>query len=339
MLEISPMEVAPPAPGKATRIAEDLLWFRFAIPYQPNHVNLFALDTHDGWLLLDCGAKSDATATSWKFILHGPLAGQKVAGIIVSHHHPDHLGYAGALAAVTGAPVYIGSAEYKAARWMADFSDEDYMEKASEAFENFGFDKDLIAQAASAGNKYRSLVWDLPEVTVIGEFHFFQSRKGKWITRLDAGHSPGHISLVDVDRKLYLGGDYLLPQISPRIAVSLADVNDDPLRAYLTYLEGMTHLTDEWLIVPSHDWPYFGGGIRARELIKNHHTRVERALAAAGEEPITTAQAMRVLFDRNLDPTDLFFASCEARAHLNYLVTQGKLSRTTEDGVCQFTSV
>ncbi len=61
---------------------------------------------------------------------------------------------------------------------------------------------------------------------------------------------------------------------------------------------------------------------------------------AARKAPLSTAAAMAVLFS-NSDFGDhrLYFASGEARAHLNHLVTTGQLTRQTDaDGTDWFVS-
>ena len=99
---------------------------RFTLPFRLNHINLFAFDTDDGWLVLDCGIKGAATIDQWQALLDGPLAGQPVCGIIVSHYHADHVGYAGALAAHTGASVYMGAVEYEQVQWGLGQTDSEY---------------------------------------------------------------------------------------------------------------------------------------------------------------------------------------------------------------------
>ena len=63
--KMTALDLAPPTAGKMQKLADDLYWIRFTLPFRLNHINLFAFDTDDGWLLLDCGIKGDATAAQW----------------------------------------------------------------------------------------------------------------------------------------------------------------------------------------------------------------------------------------------------------------------------------
>jgi glyoxylase-like metal-dependent hydrolase (beta-lactamase superfamily II) len=95
---------------------------------------------------------------------------------------------------------------------------------------------------------------------------------------------------------------------------------------YYEYLVHMLNLDEEWLIIPGHDWPYFGGGARAAELIKHHNSRLQLLRDASRKAgPLSTADAMRALFAFDLTDHELYFAICEARAHLNHLVARGEM--------------
>ena len=73
---MTPLAIGPPKAGEMVALAVDLYWMRFTLPFRLNHINLYAFDTKDGWLLLDCGIQSQAIADQWQVMLAGPLAGQ-----------------------------------------------------------------------------------------------------------------------------------------------------------------------------------------------------------------------------------------------------------------------
>ena len=333
--QMTKLEVEIPAPAQMQKLAEDLYWFRFSLPFRLNHINLYALDTKDGWLLLDCGINKPSNEEQWDMMLAGPMANRPIAGIIISHHHADHIGYAGALSARTGAPIFIGQTEYDMAHWALSQSEEHFGNVAGDAYAEFGLTAETVARTRAVGNYYRSLVGDLPAVTIVEAGHEFVTRHGRWTVRFDAGHSPGHLSLTEHDRKLYIGVDFLLPRISPNISVSLRNPDGDVLAAYFTYLEDMTKMAPDWLVISGHDWPYYGGAGRARALIAHHEARLASLLAP--QRPLSTADAMHELFRFELTDHEVFFASCEARAHLNNLVTRGDMTSDVENGVSIFT--
>ncbi len=334
---MSPLSINPPEAGSLVALADDLYWMRFTLPFRLNHINLYAFDTRDGWLLLDCGINSEAIANQWAMMLEGPLAGQPICGIVVSHYHADHVGYAGNLAKITGAPVYMGAVEHEQASWGLAQSDEHAGGLLAKTYAQFGLSDEVVNRVRQEGNYYRKLAGDLPDVTIIDAGHQFETKSGCWSTRFDTGHSPGHMSLSNFDRKLHICVDFLLPRISPNISVSLRSIEVDMLGHYYEYLGQMLSLDNEWLIIPGHDWPYFGGGIRAAELIEHHNSRLQLLQDAASKAgPLSTADAMRALFAFDLTDHELYFASCEARAHLNHLVIRDEMRIEQVAGIDYF---
>lgn len=335
--DLRQIDIAPPADGKIVRLADDLVWYRFRMPFRLNHINLFALETDAGWMLVDCGINTDDTSAQWDAILPQLTAQRPIAGIIVTHHHGDHIGHAGPLAARTGAPILMGRAEFHMAQAALAMSDAEYGDMTAQAYANFGFDDDVIERNRQIGNYYRQLVAPLPDVTIIESTWRLPTIAGEWSPRFDAGHSPGHLGLIDHERRLYLAIDFLLGRISPNISVSLRNPDGDVLAGYYDYLDDLDWLTPDWKIFCGHDWHYFDGARRARQLIAHHDRRLDQLRATAAAQ--TTADAIRTLFPMELTDHEVYFASCEARAHLNHLVTRGEMRREITSGIAGFTPV
>ena len=66
------------------------------LPWALDHVHCYGLRSPDGWTLVDAGLGTPGTIERWHAVLanlDGP-----VAGVVVTHYHPDHLGAAAELA-------------------------------------------------------------------------------------------------------------------------------------------------------------------------------------------------------------------------------------------------
>ena len=329
------LDVAPPQRGDIIRLAEDLVWFRFGMPFRLNHINLFALETDEGWLLIDAGINSVDTGSEWDAILPQLTAQRPIAGIIITHHHGDHIGHAAPLCERTGAPVMISRTEHDMAVRALEMSDDAYGEMTANAYRNYGLPDEVVTRNRAIGNYYRKLVAPLPSVQILDAGQTIRTIAGNWQIRLDAGHSPAHLGLVDPSRRIYLAVDFLLGRISPNISVGLREPDGDVLAHYYEYLRNLEWLTPDWLVVCGHDWHYFDGARRARQLIAHHDRRLGQLLETT--RPQTTADAIATLFPMELTDHEIYFASCEARAHLNHLVTRGDMWRETKDGVAIFT--
>ena len=85
----------PPVEAEAVEVADGVLWLRISLPMALDHVNAYALRDDDGWTVIDTGLNTKRTRAIWQSITEGPLAGAPVRRLIVTHHHPDHVGLAG----------------------------------------------------------------------------------------------------------------------------------------------------------------------------------------------------------------------------------------------------
>ena len=319
------LALSPPDSGTLCQLAADLYWARFTLPFRLNHINLYIIDTPDGWVLIDAGINATSTADTWEALLSGPLAHQRVDRMIITHHHVDHIGYAGPLAKRTSAPVFMSKGEAIKAQWMIGKDDDEFAALVANTYRAYGLDEENCAIAAKDKGRFRRHVAPLPPCDILNEGDVIKSRHGAFVVRIDEGHSQAHIGLVDEGRGLYIAMDFLLPRISPNISVDLRDLNKDMLGAYLSYLNSLSEMDESWHIFPGHDWPFTKGASRARALIAHHNERLAALTTAARIAPLTVDDAMGVLFGKSFEAHELYFASGEARAHLTHLLAIGKM--------------
>lgn len=317
--------------GQLRQLADDLFWARFDLPFRLNHINLYMLDTVDGWVLIDTGLNNQATAAHWQSLLTGPLAGKPVARIIVTHHHVDHIGYAGPLAELTAAPVFASPAEANHADWLYRLAPDEFGALLATIYSRYGLPSKTIEAVRQGGSRYRRNTAPLPDFRALQPGEEIKTTAGCWCIRTDTGHSDDQISLMDPARNLFLSIDFLLPRISPNISADIRNPDFDLLSAYFTYLSEMRDLPDEMSIFPGHDWPFRQGGVRAQQLIDHHHHRLDKLVAAAKDSPLTVWSEMDVLFGRSFGDHEMYFAAGEARAHLNHLVAIGRLRQLSDD--------
>src|SRR5262249_22216183 len=95
----------PPEPGAVVEIRPGVLWARMPLPFRLNHVNIYLIEDDDGWAVFDAGIGNDVTRAAWEALVTGPLAGERLTRLIVTHFHPDHIGLAGWLAERFGLPL------------------------------------------------------------------------------------------------------------------------------------------------------------------------------------------------------------------------------------------
>jgi glyoxylase-like metal-dependent hydrolase (beta-lactamase superfamily II) len=331
-----PAEIAdaPPPPGRAQALAPGVLWLRMPLPFALDHINLWLIEEADGYALVDCGYGDAATREHWQRHFATTLADRPIRRIVVTHCHPDHLGNAAWLAAHFGCTIAMTQGEYLAAHALigehAGFGHED----VRALFARHGMAPGHVAALAARGNQYRRGVPEAPHAftrLIDGD----ELALGPWTWRVIAGygHSPEHASLATGDGRLLIAGDMLLPRISTNVAVWPGEPDADPVGRFVASLGAFERLPPDTLVLPSHGSPFRGIGARVARLRSHHEERLaelHRALIDAAA-PLSAQDVLPVLFRRELDLQQRFFAMGEAIAHLNRLWREGRAERRVAD--------
>jgi glyoxylase-like metal-dependent hydrolase (beta-lactamase superfamily II) len=322
---------AVPRTPEPVQVAPGIHWLRLPLPFALDHVNLWLLEDDGGWLLIDTGIASDETRAMWMRILAEGLGGRPITRILATHFHPDHLGLAGWLCALTGAPLLVSRTEWLTGRMLAQ-DDGVEMVRTGEAFyRRAGLADEAIAVQRRRGNTYSPVAVPPPATFERLEAGGTLRAGGRtWRLLAGEGHSPEQIALLCETTGVLIGADLVLPRISPNVSVWPAEPGANPLRAYLRSLGELADLPDDLLVLPSHDQPFHGLLARIEGLRGHHAARLERALALC-RTPRTAAEVMADMFRRTLDPHQTMFAVGETLAHLNHLIGEGRLARERGD--------
>ncbi|MFN4170287.1 MAG: MBL fold metallo-hydrolase [Pseudorhodobacter sp.] len=319
----------PPEPGKAIEIAESVLWMRLPLPMALDHVNIFALDDADGWTVVDTGFDSRKSRTVWEALLTGPLAGKPVARVLVTHHHPDHIGLAGWFQS-RGAELLTTRTAWLYARMLTlDAQDRPVAEQLA-FWQGAGMPPDLLERRRTERPfNFADVVAPLPVgFTRIRDGQQLRLGGRDWLVRTGGGHAPEQATLWQVDGPLILGADQLLPSISANIGVYATEPMADPLEDWLTSCRSfLPHARPDHLVLPGHKLPFTGLPLRLRQMIENHEGALARLLDHLTEQQSAT-ECFLPVFGRQIEGDAYGLALVEAVAHLNHLLHQGRITRT-----------
>ena len=319
----------PPEPGAAVEVAEGVLWLRLPLPMALDHVNVYALADADGWTLIDTGMNSRKTRDIWEAALTGPLAGKTVARVLLTHHHPDHVGLVGWFQD-RGAELLTTRTAWLYARMLTLDVQDRPSAQSMQFYTRAGMTPEMLTKRAHERPfNFADVVAPMPlGFTRVEEGETLTLGGRRWRVRLGQGHAPDHITLWSEVDELVIGGDQLLPGISPNIGVYPTEPEADPLTEWLeATARFVPHARDDQLVLPGHKLPFTGLPFRLQQMAENHHQALERLLGHL-HEPQTAAGCFPALYKRPIGEGEYGLALVEAVAHLNCLLRRGQVCRS-----------
>ena len=327
-----------PAEGEVIEVAPGILWMRLPLPMKLDHVNIYALDNGAGWTVVDTGFYSKRGVAIWEKLMAGPLQGRPVTQVVVTHHHPDHIGMAGWFQTEHGAELVTTRTAWLMARMLRLDEQKVPSEEAIAFYMQGGMAADILEQRRRERPfNFADCVAPMPQgYTRIQEGDRVRIGARIWHVRIGNGHAPEHATLWS-DDGVVLGGDQLIASISPNLGLYPTEPGADPVSDWLEACERLKdHATPEQLVLPGHKLPFTGLPVRLRQLIDNHHGALAR-LKEFLAEPHSAGECFVPLFKREIGGGEYGLALVEAMAHCQHLFLAGHVERRLrEDGAYMY---
>ena len=318
----------PPAEGEAITIAPGVLWMRLPLPMALDHVNNYAFDEGDSWTIIDTGFASKRSRAIWEKLLEGPLEGKPVSRLIVTHHHPDHVGLA-AWFVEMGAELLMPRTAWLMARMLTLDEQPSYPDETIAYYKRNGMDPtELAKRSKDRPFNFADCVMPMP-------LGFTRLRNGEtikiggrsWDIRMGDGHAPEHATFWSREDNLIIGGDQLLASISSNLGVYPTEPEADPVDDWLkSCAKFQPFSNDDHLVLGGHKLPFTGLPLRLEQMIDNHHGALTRLLAHL-TTPQTAYSCFVPIFKREIRGDAYGLAFAEAVAHLNHLHQTGQATR------------
>jgi glyoxylase-like metal-dependent hydrolase (beta-lactamase superfamily II) len=301
------------------------------LPFPPVTVNLYLLRHRGGFALVDCGLNS---RDAWELLERGlaelGITPGDLTHLLLTHVHPDHMGAAGRLQAVSGAPVFAHRLEepFIASRYRAVAP---LLIEVEEWLRRHGAPADEVALLSQVSlqmlNSVQPAEIDVPlegdETLTIGDLEL----RAVWTP----GHSPGHLCFYDAQRRILLAGDHILPGTTPNISQH-PQSSPSPLDDFYTALR-MVERLDLALTLPGHGAPIVEHRARIAEMLAHHERRKDQMFSLLGNGPRSGwAIAMTIFARVQGNAFQQRLALMETLAHLQALAHAGRIRKLIGDG-------
>lgn len=255
-----------------------------------------------------------------------------VAGILITHMHPDHHGLTHYLAdAVPGAWIAMSETEADALEAQQSETQEQQRAAVRAQLSAAGIPSaDAIAAVRRGGGS--GVFERMPRATLrLADGDLVPLPGHELRAVLTPGHTAGHLCFVEPAADVVFTGDHVLPRISPNVGLH-AHSATSPLGAYLASLAKIGAIDHE--VLPAHQWRFRGLPERTAELREHHRERLDEILGHLEAGPVTVWDLAHGLTWAHgwetLNPMQQWSAVAETTAHLTYLIERGAVSRSGE---------
>lgn len=307
-----------PGKGEVTEVADGVFWIRMPMFGRLNHINVWLLRDYDGWTLVDTGLNREEVQQIWRSVFERHLEGKPVTRVIATHLHGDHTGNAGWICARWDCELWMSRADFYMCKVMAADGPSDVPEDAIRFYRRAGFDEARLARYRERFGQFGANITQLPAgFHRVEDGQYIDIGGREWRAAIGHGHAPEHICLYCPELKVIIGGDQILPKITPNVSVQPSEPHANPLRDFINTCSRFREtLPPDLLVLPAHEMLYEGLHERLTELIDWHEVCIEK-LYELCETPKRAVDCFSALFKSQINEFSYFPATGESIAHLH----------------------
>ncbi len=329
---------------EAREVVSGIWKITMPIPFPLRTVNVHALVGPDGWVLVDAGMGTpDAREAFAAGLERAGLSVANLRAIVLTHHHPDHIGLSGELQAQSGARVYMHPIDERSVRIIAEGTMLKRFGRVSSFFKQHGLEGTDLWYTQTDPKTMRSILNVPPHeaFTLVEDGDVVELAGENYRVFWVPGHSDGQVVFFRERDGIFLAADHVLPRITPNVGLYSEGDRMNPLADYLDSLRKVEDLSAS-LVLPGHGEPFEGLGTRVREILHHHDERLAQLVTLVKERPQHAADLTRQMFpNRRLENHEMLrMAVAEILAHLEYLRFVGQVEQhRTEEGIILYSPI
>ena len=326
---------APPTPGKTLEVAPGVHWLSTSLPGRPQTINLWLLRDEGGWTMVDCGFPMPVVRKQIEAAWSATLGSMPVTRLIVTHHHPDHVGNCRWICERWRLNPTMTGEEHAMATTVMGPGWTEWSRRRGAYWQHHGLPDEAVSEFNSQRSRHRDHYLPLPDSwRRIKDGDPISIGDCSWQVIVAQGHSPEQALLYSRQRGVLISGDQILPRTTPNVSIH-EDTSSNAVALFLESNRRISSLCADPLVLPSHNLPFFGLQARIATLDRLRQERLAKIEDQLKPEPHSAAALIPRLFG-NLRNGEIGFAMGEVLAQLQYLVEAGRAQRISRDGKFYF---
>jgi glyoxylase-like metal-dependent hydrolase (beta-lactamase superfamily II) len=325
-----------------TELCDGVFGLQFEMPYGVQAINIYVL-SGDPVTLVDTGPIlaqiPDALYGALEEVGHP--AGS-LDQILITHHHPDHMGLASRLKSASGARVVCHEL---GAGILCDYHAQsvqlrDYLIGLCPFI---GLDLERARESFFKPSEWDDAVEPVTPDETVSDGDVIRAGSRDLRVVYTPGHTIDHICLYDPGERLMFTGDMLLQSITPNPDIYPPWLSDK-LSGLPDYIDSLHKIRkiDTAIALPGHGKTIAGFETRIDEVLLHHEERLEFLRGEVRDEERTVLQLALVLLahiEAELTGVNVFLAMREVLGHLVILEQSCKVRMELREGTAWYLAV
>ena len=324
-----------------TKISDGVFGLQFEMPYSVQAINVYVL-SGDPVTLVDTGPIladiPDALYAALDEVGH-PVG--TIGQIIITHHHPDHMGLAARLKSASGARVVchnLGSGILREYHGQSVLLREYLIGLAPFVC----LDPDRARESFFGSSDWDAAVEPVAVDRTVDDGDIVHAGSRDLRVVYTPGHTIDHICLYDPAERLMFTGDMLLQSITPNPDIYPPWLSDKPsgLPDYIDSLYKIRNI-DTVMALPGHGKSITDFESRIDDVLIHHGERLRFLRDYIRDEEKTVIQLALFLLkhiNAEMNGTNVFLAMREVFGHLVILEQSDKVRKEMRDGTAYYLS-
>jgi glyoxylase-like metal-dependent hydrolase (beta-lactamase superfamily II) len=337
---LTPVPTAQPEPSAedpfAPAAAAGVHRLSIPTPFAVGRVNVYLVED-EPLTLIDTGPNSGSSLDE----LERGLAelGHSIADldlVVLTHQHIDHLGLVEVIRRRSGAEV---AASEPARPYVERYGEEAEADDlfAVELMRRHGIPSETAQALRSVSQAFRGWGAHTTVDRVLRDGERLVLRDRTFDIGYRPGHSPSDTVFHDRERRLLVGGDHLLKDISSNPLLTRPRDGAERTQALVVYLDSLrqTRAMDLDLVLPGHGDPVTDHRRLIDARVMLHTRRAAKLERLIGERPRTAHELAQSLWG-DVALTQAYLTLSEVLGHTDLLMNEGRVREEEIGGVVRF---